>query len=679
MNIHQYIIDWSELLKRPFSIAPSQVDGPGATTQQTSLRLYGRNYVEYGETFNENFAKMVETFASPATPSAPIDGQLWARLEMYARDYSIALTPNVAAPANAFFRYNESSKTWSSNTSNAFSVFVVSESVSTYKSGQPGSYLFSLADQKLYYWDSLYNQKPAGWIEFSFIGTIGQPTLPPAINVVAYNKQNSTWATFTDPIVASVAPVNVAPGTVWFDITINALKYWKINPSDPLDNGQWVTIPVITGGLLFPTDIDMLRDNPPGFPGYKVINLPDATDPFEAVNLKTLSDRLEAILSNVYVRTASGLLTGTLNFADQGTTTAQMQSPDSIKFVPTSETANVAVHTPITLDSQMTVTVGNETNINLTSPTNVLQIGPNVKFENTGKIALGTTTTPILTPLTSVNIGGRLSKAGYSTVNSLRWTMSFWSRKPNLANLRIVTHAPATPGTEIDRIAITDNGQVTINLASVGAALTSTQYINNVLDFVHVVIQYNATASTPAGRVRLFINGQDVALTGTLPSANISTSIGTTATHAIYGSGVGTPIELNDFYLVKDAIADASLFGQTLANRVWAPIPYIVTSFLGSHLTFENSADLGYEVNSGQSWTYTAGELTQTLQRPLNLEMLNSYNGDSGRIIVSSGNASAIRWSGVRVGTNGRGNKILSYDAPTASLGSPSDMWYQLE
>lgn len=46
-------------------------------TDTTDLALVGRNYTGYGEFINENFIKVLENFANPNQPVAPLRGQLW--------------------------------------------------------------------------------------------------------------------------------------------------------------------------------------------------------------------------------------------------------------------------------------------------------------------------------------------------------------------------------------------------------------------------------------------------------------------------------------------------------------------------------------------------------------------------------------------------------------------------
>jgi hypothetical protein len=46
-------------------------------TTSLDIILVGKNYTGYGETFNENFVKMLENFASVTQPAKKITGQLW--------------------------------------------------------------------------------------------------------------------------------------------------------------------------------------------------------------------------------------------------------------------------------------------------------------------------------------------------------------------------------------------------------------------------------------------------------------------------------------------------------------------------------------------------------------------------------------------------------------------------
>ena len=76
-----------KLNKTDGTLLTELVDGQIDTTT-CDLTLIGRNYVGFGEAFNENQIKLLENFASSGAPSSPITGQLWydkseGRLKVY--------------------------------------------------------------------------------------------------------------------------------------------------------------------------------------------------------------------------------------------------------------------------------------------------------------------------------------------------------------------------------------------------------------------------------------------------------------------------------------------------------------------------------------------------------------------------------------------------------------------
>ena len=65
-----------KLNKTDGSVLTDLIDGI-LDTSTTDLALVGRNYTGYGEFLNENFIKILENFANPNEPTAPLRGQLW--------------------------------------------------------------------------------------------------------------------------------------------------------------------------------------------------------------------------------------------------------------------------------------------------------------------------------------------------------------------------------------------------------------------------------------------------------------------------------------------------------------------------------------------------------------------------------------------------------------------------
>lgn len=88
----------------------------GTVNRSFSIGLIGKNYAGYGTTFNENFYRLLENFASPAAPKeTPVTGQIWydstsdlLKLKYYTGTKwntlavnNITTTTNATAPANS--------------------------------------------------------------------------------------------------------------------------------------------------------------------------------------------------------------------------------------------------------------------------------------------------------------------------------------------------------------------------------------------------------------------------------------------------------------------------------------------------------------------------------------------------------------------------------------------------
>ena len=76
-----------QLNKTDGTLLTALIDGQ-IDTASTNLTLVGKNYTGYGESFNENFIKLLENFSNTSAPSTPLTGQLWwdtatSRLKVY--------------------------------------------------------------------------------------------------------------------------------------------------------------------------------------------------------------------------------------------------------------------------------------------------------------------------------------------------------------------------------------------------------------------------------------------------------------------------------------------------------------------------------------------------------------------------------------------------------------------
>jgi hypothetical protein len=101
-----YVIDYSDPLKAGFTIQPGSFDGPGGSVSSSSLRLYGRGSLEWGESVDEDLVRLLENFAGATPPLNPTPGQLWYKQKLYWQNTAAAtLVSGAYAPLNAFFRY----------------------------------------------------------------------------------------------------------------------------------------------------------------------------------------------------------------------------------------------------------------------------------------------------------------------------------------------------------------------------------------------------------------------------------------------------------------------------------------------------------------------------------------------------------------------------------------------
>lgn len=213
-----YVIDFSEPLATGFDVLPGSYNGPGMASPQTSLRLYGRGAVEWGEGVNEDLVRLVENFASATPPPNPINGQLWAETKLYHLDGATYYRFDPDVPAGPW----------------------VAITVATSEPVSPTEGTYYTTGGKLY---GYYTQKPnttPEWIERSFsTGTLNLVDDKPEVVIKAYNAFTGEWTQPLPVIVATTAdaPTTPATGTMWYDTLAETLYVF--------DGTNW--LPVITG------------------------------------------------------------------------------------------------------------------------------------------------------------------------------------------------------------------------------------------------------------------------------------------------------------------------------------------------------------------------------------------------------------------------------------------------
>ena len=169
-----YVIDFTDPLRPTFQINPTSYDGPGGTQSNSTLRLYGKGALQWGEAVDEDLLRLLENFASATPPLYPNPGQLWQKQELYWRNTSVSVTAVGPAPANAFFRYRFENGSWNTtNSTYPFAVDVVNTLPAT--GGTIGRYVYNLTDNTLYRWDTPYKQAAAQWMPRAYTAEASNP------------------------------------------------------------------------------------------------------------------------------------------------------------------------------------------------------------------------------------------------------------------------------------------------------------------------------------------------------------------------------------------------------------------------------------------------------------------------------------------------------------------------
>lgn len=276
-----YAIDYSDPLKTGFTIQPGSFNGPGGSVSSSSLRLYGRGALEWGESVDEDLLRLLEHFAGATPPLNPTPGQLWCEQKLYWYDTTIALSAGTA-PANAFYQYNLSTSAWvpSTGTTAPFTVTVIAVAITAYGSGvNIGDYVWSTVDNVLYRWDSAYKQALVAWLPratTSFAGVPGaavpEQTLQvqglsgtfaaPTMNNIALTgvptaptaavDTNTTQLATTAFVVGQAASVlPIIDGTATIGVSLRYARQDHIHPTDT--SRAPIVSPTFTGVPAAPT------------------------------------------------------------------------------------------------------------------------------------------------------------------------------------------------------------------------------------------------------------------------------------------------------------------------------------------------------------------------------------------------------------------------------------------
>lgn len=219
-----YNITFTDPLINGFTIQPGGFDGPGGSFAHTTLRLYGRGALEWGESVDENLLRLAESFAGSTAPHNPISGQLWFETIFYWHDTSVA-----GQPATGWYIFNPNTKTWGAIGGSG----TVTSGLDAAKPASPtiGQYYYATDTQILYRWDQAYAQEGATWLTRVYTTSTTTPgTTTPVQTLKVYDAYGNgglgQWIIPTPTQASATAPVSPQQGLMWYDTTTGHLSVW---------------------------------------------------------------------------------------------------------------------------------------------------------------------------------------------------------------------------------------------------------------------------------------------------------------------------------------------------------------------------------------------------------------------------------------------------------------------
>jgi hypothetical protein len=250
-----------------------------------------------------------------------------------------------------------------------------------------------------------------------------------------------------------------------------------------------------------------------------------------------------------------------------------------------------------------------------------------------------------------------LSKT-FSASNRKTFTISFWMKRTLLSNQGLIGAGDGA-GNASSIVSVNFNLQYYNYVSSSFATNVSTpnDTFRDVSAWYHVVLAYDSTQATDTNRVKIYVNGSQMTLTGTFPSLNDDSWINSTQPLSIgredgYGNFFGG--YLAEFNFIDGQALTPSSFGEFDSDtNIWKPIPY-TGSFgtNGFYLEFQDSSALGDDT-SGNGNDFTVNNLTsidQTTDTPTNnFATMNPLCNNNADLAFTNGNlevTSSTQWLG---------------------------------
>ena len=265
-----------------------------------------------------------------------------------------------------------------------------------------------------------------------------------------------------------------------------------------------------------------------------------------------------------------------------------------------------------------------------------------------------------------------------STGNRQTWTYSLWVKRSALISNRLFGTGYLPNVSNLDLVDIYFNGNALsvfmYDSATVRANVSTTALFRDVAAWYHIVFVIDTTQATSTNRIKIYVNGVEQVITGTLPALNYNTFANTSGVLNAIGRYLGNGGApdfagyLSEAHMIDGQALAPTDFGETNDDGVWIPKAYAGTyGTNGFYITGEDSADLGADY-SGNGNDFTSSGLTsddQVTDTPTdNYCTLNPlYGAVSYPATFSNGNLTAS-------GSGGVGRYAIS------TMGATSGKWY---
>ena len=267
-----------------------------------------------------------------------------------------------------------------------------------------------------------------------------------------------------------------------------------------------------------------------------------------------------------------------------------------------------------------------------------------------------------------------LSRTPSVAGNRKTWTWSGWVKRGALSVTQNIFDA-AESGTSNPRTDINFDGNNIFNVqfnptGSAWITLSSAQVFRDPSAWYHIIIAVDTTQATNTNRVKVYVNGSQITMSGSYPNQNTDLPINNTWAHSIgrYQAGASQYLDgyLTEINFIDGQALTPSSFGQTdPVTGVWQPKKYTGTyGTNGFYLPFtDNSGATATTIGkdfSGNSNNWTPNNITLSRYASFTTVGTTSWTAPAGvtsvnYLIVGGGGGGGNGYNGGGGGGGGGG------------------------